>query len=328
MFGGLPKSASLLDASGSTKTDSLKNSVAVRPYKWSFQRALTPGHSNKPLPRNLSWFRGLQVTQTGEFLTTGNDCSVEMFRDQLTNEYSNVGLISALFLTISIPAIFICDSWDRDWKKATYLFLLNFGSAVLVLSVMMSVILLLAVHKCNAGNELRRFMDNIGRYATTPVMAFYVGAVVFGAFGMPFYCYVTYYHGSWSVLSCIYVIGYGSANVVIVPALARIGQAVYYAKDGRYGSLIMSRPNVEEAFSSYLAELKADLSLSEAHMECEFMTLEEFKEYLLTHCAVTGFAELTEQRIGLVYEEKQTQRLEAESNQIKPVSWTSKTASC
>lgn len=321
---GLPKSASLETYESTKSLDGLKNSVAVRPKKWTFQRALTPGHSDKPLPRNLSWFKGLQVTQTGEFLTTGNDCGVEMFRDQLTNEYSNVGLISALFLTISIPSIFICDSWDRDWKKAAYLFLMNMGSAILVLSVLMSVILLLAVHECNSGNELRRFMDKIGMFSATPVMSFYIGAIIFGAFGMPFYCYVTYYHGNWNFLLCVYCIGYGSATVVLVPALARIGQAVYYAKDGRYGCLVMSRPNVEEAFSCYLAELRSDMNLTEDHMECEFMTLEGFKEYLMMQCAVTGFAELTAQRITSIYEEKQNERLAVESNRVKPIAYTLK----
>ena len=117
---------------------------------------------------------------------------VDDLRSRLIVEQSSISLVAALFMTVSISQMFVCDAWDQDWKQGVYGLLINLASAGLVIAVLTSIIFILAVNECNTNSELKRFRSNMGLLLEFPFISFAFGAIMFGGITLCFWCYRTF----------------------------------------------------------------------------------------------------------------------------------------
>jgi hypothetical protein len=72
----------------------------------------------------------------------------------MITEQTSISLVAALFATIAIPAMYACDGWEEDWKKGVYGLVINLANAGLVVSVLSSVLSILAINECVTGSRI------------------------------------------------------------------------------------------------------------------------------------------------------------------------------
>lgn len=141
--------------------------------------------------KEVSFIGGIYHLLSGRWMQSGGD-EVDDLRNRLIVEQSSISLVAALFMTVSISQMFVCDAWNQDWKQGVYGLLINLASAGLVVAVLTSIIFILAVNECNSNSELKRFRSNMGLLLEFPFISFAFGAIMFGGVTLCFWCYRTF----------------------------------------------------------------------------------------------------------------------------------------
>jgi hypothetical protein len=117
----------------------------------TFKGRIISDVEHKPQSRFWLW-----AFFSGSWLENGFSANA---RDQLQSEQGNVALVSALFSTISIPALLDTTSLPSagwvDWQIGVYGLLLHLANAGLILSVLCAVFLLLAINECADQGQLQ-----------------------------------------------------------------------------------------------------------------------------------------------------------------------------
>lgn len=244
------------------------------------------GRAPKP---DISIFMSLVHFFTGKWMQAGD--TAPDLRNQMITEQTSISLVSALFCTISIPAVFAADGWDDDWIKGVYGFLVNFANAGLVVSVLSSVLYILAINECVSEHELKRFSTNMGFFVQVPTVAFLFGVILFGGVTMCLYCFRTY-ELNWFISygACSYL----GSSIVLVPTASMLVKSLYASKEGRQGLAIISRAELKKGIRQAIEGLhggKAELAIAD-----------DVKEWLLNHANCLDFTELTERRFRKEYE--------------------------
>jgi hypothetical protein len=97
-------------------------------------------------------------------------------------EQTNIALVSALFATICYPMLFLCDGWsDDNWIKGVYGLLNILAITGLVVSVVLSVLFVLAINECSNEDELSRFQFKMNFLLQLPFICFFSGTSCLGA---------------------------------------------------------------------------------------------------------------------------------------------------
>jgi hypothetical protein len=128
---------------------------------------------------------------SGSWMRSGDE-GTDDIRSQMLTEQTSISLVAALFTTVGIAQMFVCDGWEDDWKKGVYGLVINLANVGLVSSVLVSIIYILAINECTNNSELIRFRRHMGVLMELPFLCFVFGAVMFGAITLAFWCYRTF----------------------------------------------------------------------------------------------------------------------------------------
>ncbi|RYH04741.1 hypothetical protein EON65_46670 [archaeon] len=266
--------------------------------------AFTSTKKSKSLPTQLGFIHSLWHFATGKWMQSGD--STTDLRNQMITEQTSISLVAALFATISIPSMFACDGWEEDWKKGIYGLVVNLAGAGLVVSVLSSVLYILAINECITDHELRRFNQHMGIFAQLPLLSFLFGVIMFGGVTLCFWCYRTF--TLWWFIS-YGVLAYMSSGVVLFPAASWLVISLYGAKQSRNGYAHLSMQAMRDAVRLAITDLYGG--------DAELCIKNDVKEWILGKIKCLDFVENTKRKFNSVYEE--ALRLLLKEEYVRPV---------
>ena len=125
-------------------------------------------------PWHMSRLGILRAAVTWEWLQTG-DRVKEGLKEQVDNEMKQVGVLSALVLTIiSAFLMLFNNSDDADWKTGTSVIIWTTSWTLMLMATVNSVLLLLASNECKDDTECDKLMLRLGKLVLFPAQIFHV----------------------------------------------------------------------------------------------------------------------------------------------------------
>uniref|UniRef100_A0A7S4QAN8 Uncharacterized protein n=1 Tax=Alexandrium monilatum TaxID=311494 RepID=A0A7S4QAN8_9DINO len=229
---------------------------------------------------------------TGSWMRTG-DHIAKSLREQLLMEQTNIAVVAALFLTVSVGMLMLADKgneWEDRWERGVFCLVLNISNLLMTVAVILSVFIMLAVNECKDEPELKRFDRLMGFLVQLPLLLFISGVAIFGSVGCGFWVYLSF---EWEWFLGITVPTYAASAITLIPAVLRTLQMLYRAKDDRFGTVIIAGDQVSLA-------LKACIARDESGGEC--VDMEAFMEYVSMVCQAEQIAPLTQVKMQTALE--------------------------
>jgi hypothetical protein len=253
----------------------------------SFSAKIFIENDSDPAPKNVSVVQAVWHLVTCKFLTYGN--TARDIRAQLLQEQLNVALVSALFLTISIPAmLWITELEQYGWSEFHRSLLgvsLCMSTANFAIAVVFAVLYALAIQECVDDCELRRFTALMGRYFQLSSISFILGVIILGGFSWTMWAYVTFRFDWFLGLSITYIAL--NTFVCVFTGLIVMIKKLYKAKEGRCGEVIITREQLSKAITAYLGTL----------MHKDLADIEKFKEFVFYETHALDFSAQTRARL-------------------------------
>jgi len=255
--------------------------------------------------KDISWLVGLWHFSTGKWLNDRELFNTEDLRDQLMNSQTQVALVAALFLTISIPALFLTSSMNDDWWKDVFGLLINLSNALLTSSVFLSVTFMLAINECSSSTELFRFKTAMGAKMHFSVRLFIAGSVVFGGLSLGFWC-LQNFNWRWAVG---YLGGpFALSGVILFPVVGTTVSTLYSIKNKGKGIITIKMPILAKEFKQYL----------ESRNGIDYASEEDFSDWLLERAKAFRLTTITKKRITAIWEKAVEALINEELKEINP----------
>jgi hypothetical protein len=282
-----------------------------------FSATIFKSIDTRPAPTEISIPGAIWDIVTCKFLVYGDQA--KDIRGQLMQEQLNIALVSALFLTISIPAmLWITELEHTRWtelERSIFGLSLCLATANFAIAVIFAVFFSLSIQECVDEDELHRFTSHMGRYLQLSSVSFIIGILTLGGYSWTFWCYVTF-RIDWFLGIALGCIGLNTFFIVF-SGLIMMVKKLYAAKGGRGGLVILSRDQISRAIQAYLDTLAhADL----ADLDC-------MKEFVLSRTRCSAFSPQSLGRLHVEWqkallitlkEQYEVENLEDDSRRRKP----------
>ena len=132
-------------------------------------------------PWHMSPFGLFRAALTWEWLQTG-DRKRKGLKNQVENEMTQVGVLSALVLTIISAFLMLFhdaeNAYDEAWKTGVSVLLWSTSWTLMLMATVNSVLLLLASNECGDDDECEKFMARMGKLVLFPAQIFHVSLLV------------------------------------------------------------------------------------------------------------------------------------------------------
>tara|TARA_B110000003_G_C16481853_1_gene469910 strand:+ start:115 stop:678 length:564 start_codon:yes stop_codon:yes gene_type:complete len=129
----------------------------------------------------MSPFGVLRAALTWEWLQTG-DRQRAGLKKQVENEMTQVGVLSALVLTIISAFLMLFhddgNAYDEAWKTGVSVLLWSTSWTLMLMATVNSVLLLLASNECGDDDECEKFMARMGKLFLLPAQIFHISLLV------------------------------------------------------------------------------------------------------------------------------------------------------
>jgi hypothetical protein len=247
-----------------------------------------------PAPKTIGILGAIRDIITCKFLVYGD--TARDIRGQMVNEQLNIALVSALFLTVSIPAmLWSTELYQHGWTKtesSIFGLSLCIATANFAIAVVFAVFFSLGIQECIDDGELRRFTQKMGRLLQLSSVSFIVGVITIGMFSWTMWCYVTFAsQWFWGIFSgCIVVNTFMAAFSGLIIMIKNL----YAAKEGRHGLLIVCRAELGKAVKAHMQTLPSS----------NVCTLESITEFMLRESGCIGLTEITSLGLRSVWKQE------------------------
>lgn len=132
-------------------------------------------------PWNMSPLGLLRAALTWEWLQTGDRNSIGL-KSQIENEMTQVGVLSALVLTIISAFLMLFhdsdSAYNDEWKTGTSVIIWTTSWTLMLMATVNSVLLLLASNECDDDAECEKLMARLGKLVLFPAQIFHVSVLI------------------------------------------------------------------------------------------------------------------------------------------------------
>ena len=162
-------------------------------------------------PWHMSPFGLLRAALTWEWLQTGDRIRTGL-KKQVENEMTQVGVLSALVLTIISAFLMLYhdaeNAYDEAWKTGVSVLLWSTSWTLMLMATVNSVLLLLASNECDDDDECEKFMARMGKLILFPAQIFHVSLLI-SCLGIVFWTFNLLTFEYWVAFVAVSAILYG-----------------------------------------------------------------------------------------------------------------------